>query len=111
MDHIKSLNYQLYDYFMRFYSYQLETGIPLPIHSMNAKPPVYNKQTGQWETIGFELPEGPRINYHDLGLTFEEAIGGVLFDITHKTKIEKVTRNNIISLGHGSNTRYLRPAP
>ena len=44
-----------------------------------------------------------------LGLSFEEATSGVLFDITHKSKIEEATRNNIISLGHGLDTQYLRP--
>ena len=61
--------------------------------------------------MGFEYPAGARIYYRDLGLTFEEMLSGVLFDITHESKIEKVTRENIISLGHGLNTRYLRPEP
>jgi hypothetical protein len=111
LESVKSINYELFDYFMRFYSYQLETGIPLPSQSMQAQPPVFNKETGEWEKIGFELPEGPRVNYRELGLTFEEAISGVLFDITHKSKIEAVTRDNIISLGHGLQTQYLRPEP
>ncbi|MHA1649365.1 MAG: hypothetical protein ACTSYB_04145 [Candidatus Helarchaeota archaeon] len=111
LESIKKTNYELYDYFIRFYSYQLEKGIPLPSQSLQAKLPVYNKETGQWERMGFEFPEGPRVYYKDLGLTFEEALSGVLFDITHKTKIDKVTRDNIISLGHGLHTRYLRPEP
>ncbi|MHA1130432.1 MAG: hypothetical protein ACTSQI_04600 [Candidatus Helarchaeota archaeon] len=109
MESIKKTDYEVYDYFIRLFSYQLEKGIVLPSQSMQAKTPVFNKETGQWDSIGFEYPEGPRIFYQDLGLSFDEALSGVLFDITHKSKIEKVTRDNIISLGHGINTRYLRP--
>jgi len=109
LENVKKRDYQLYDYFIRYYSYQLETGIPLPIQSYNTKPPIFNKEAGKWETLEFEIPEGPKIHYKDLGLTFEEAIGGVLFDITHKTPVEKVTRDYIISLGHGLETKYLRP--
>lgn len=106
---IKSHDYELFDYFMRYYSWQLENGIPLPSQSLAVKPPIYNKETGEWVKHGFEFPEGPRIQYRKLGLTFEEAIGGVLFDVTQKSQIEKVTRDNIISLGHGLETKYLRP--
>ncbi len=109
LKNIKKRDYELYDYFVKYYSYQLETGIPLPIQSYNTKTPVFNPETQQWETLEFEVPDGAKIHYKELGLTFEEAISGVLFDITHKTPIEKVTRDNIISLGHGLDTKYLRP--
>ncbi|NVM28002.1 MAG: hypothetical protein HWN65_04085 [Candidatus Helarchaeota archaeon] len=106
----KVKDYETYDYFIRFYSHQLENGIPLPVHSLNSITPIYNKKTGKWETMGITFPEGPRIHYNrDLGLTFEEALNGVLFDITHESKIDKVTRDNIISLGYGLGTTYLRP--
>jgi hypothetical protein len=108
LEHVKSHDYELYDYFIRYFSYQLERGIPFPVQSQQAKLPVYNKETGDWERMGFEFPEGPRIDYKKLGLSFEEAIGGVLFDITHKTPVQEVTRENIISLGHGLQTKYLR---
>ncbi|HUX98407.1 MAG TPA: hypothetical protein VMV49_02520 [Candidatus Deferrimicrobium sp.] len=111
MESVKKHNYELYDYFIRFFSYQLETGIPAPSVSIQAKQPIYNKETGEWDRIGFEFPEGPRIHYRDLGLTFEEALSGVLLDITHKSNIEKVTRDNLISIGHGLQTKYLRSEP
>jgi hypothetical protein len=109
MEEVKKHNYELYDYFIRFFSYQLEMGIPVPSISVQAKPPIYNKETGEWDRIGFEFPEGTRIYYRDLGLTFEEALSGVLLDITHKSKLEKITKENIISIGHGLQTKYLRP--
>lgn len=105
---VKAHNYDIYDYFMRYFSYQLATGINLPIQSLQVKTPVYNREKGEWDRLEFEFPEGPKIHYKDLGLSFEEAISGVLFDITHKTPVEKVTRDNIISLGHGLQTKYLR---
>ena len=92
-------------------SYRLKKiGVPVPKMTQDVIPPKYNPQTGEWDLIDFQYPPGPRIFYEELGLSFEEAISGVLFDITHKTKdLEKVTRDHIISLGHGFNTRYLRP--
>lgn len=109
LDMLKALDYEQYDQFIKFYSYKLERGIVLPSQTLRAKVPIYNKETGKWEQMGFEYPDGPRGHYRDLGLTFEEAINGVLFDITHKSQIEKVTRDNIVSLGHGLETTYLRP--
>ena len=111
LESIKTRHYEVYDYYMRFYSYQLEKGIPIPSQTLQCKTPLYDKETGTWKRMGFEYPAGARIYYRDLGLTFEEMLSGVLFDITHESKIEKVTRENIISLGHGLNTRYLRPEP
>ncbi|MHA1263681.1 MAG: hypothetical protein ACTSRS_00445 [Candidatus Helarchaeota archaeon] len=108
LESVKKRDYELYDYFIKYFSYQLEMGIPLPSQSMQVKLPQYNKETGTWDRMGFEFPDGPRIHYKELGLSFEEAISGVLFDITHKTEIEQVTRENIISLGHGMHTKYLR---
>ncbi|NVM30715.1 MAG: hypothetical protein HWN65_17880 [Candidatus Helarchaeota archaeon] len=111
IEELKKTDYEAFDYYMRFLSYQLEKGIPLPSQTLQCKRPIYNKETGQWERYGFEFPKGPRIHYRDLGLTFKEALGGILFDITHESQVEKVTRDNIISLGHGFETKYLRPDP
>ena len=109
LDEFKKHNYAMYDTYSRFLSWQLHQGIVLPHQSLQAKPPVYNKETGKWEKFGFDFPEGPRIHFEDLGLTMNEMISGVLLDITHKSKVEKVTRENIISLGHGLETKYFRP--
>jgi hypothetical protein len=93
------------------WSYQLKKlGVPLPAQTLKCVPPRYNPTKGDWETVDFEYPKGPRVFYEDLGLTFDEAVSGVLFNITHKTKnLEKVTRENIVSLGHGMDTKYLKP--
>jgi hypothetical protein len=93
-------------------SYRLKKlGIPLPAQTLNAIPPKYNPTTGEWESLEFQYPAGPRMFYNDkdIDLTFDEAISGVLFNITHKSKIDKVTRDHIISIGHGFETKYLKP--
>lgn len=99
-----------YDRLILLMSYELKKiGIPLPAQSLNVIPPKYDPITGKWESLDYKYPAGPRVFYENLDLSFEEAISGVLFDITHRTKIEKVTRDNIVSLGHGFNTKYLKP--
>ncbi|NVM53202.1 MAG: hypothetical protein HWN66_05825 [Candidatus Helarchaeota archaeon] len=109
LEEMKQRSYDFYDIFLRFYSWQLHKGIVLPSQTLKAIPPVYDNTKNEWTKYGFEYPAGPRIHFRDLGLTFEEALSGVLFDITHKSKIEQVTRDNIVSIGNGLKTKYLRP--
>lgn len=109
LESMKKRSYEIYNTYMRFFSWKLKQGIVFPSQSVQAKPPIYNKETGKWEQMGFEYPEGPRIHYEDLGLSFEDMFRGVLLDITHKSKPEKVTQEDIISIGHGLKTKYLRP--
>ncbi|NVM53019.1 MAG: hypothetical protein HWN66_04900 [Candidatus Helarchaeota archaeon] len=106
---MKKQSYDIYDIYMRFYSWQLHQGIVLPSQTLKAIPPVYDNTKNEWIKYGFDFPKGPRIHYEDLGLTYEEMLDGVLLDITNKSKVEKVTRENIISIGHGLETKYLRP--
>ncbi len=109
LEEMKNRNYDIYDIYMRFYSWKLYQGIVLPSQTLQAKPPIYDKTKDEWVKYGFDYPEGPRIHFEDLGLSFEEMLDGVLLDITHKSRIEKVTRENVISIGHGLETKYLRP--
>ncbi len=109
LESMKKRSYEIYNTYMRFFSWKLKQGIVFPSQSVQVKPPIYNKETGKWEQMGFEYPEGPRIHYEDLGLSFEDMFRGVLLDITHKSKPEKVTQEDIISIGHGLKTKYLRP--
>ena len=109
IEEMKKRNYTVYDTYMRFFSWKLHQGIEFPWQSMQAIIPKYDSTTGTWDRYGFEFPAGPRIHHEDLGLTPDEMLDGVLLDITHQDKIEKVTRDNIISLGHGLGTEYLRP--
>jgi len=109
LEQMKQRSYDIYDIYMRFYSWKLHQGIVFPSQTIQAIPPVYNKENQKWEKMGFEYPEGPRIHYEDLGLTFDDMFNGVLLDITHKSEVEKVTPENVISIGHGLKTKYLRP--
>ena len=65
---------------------------------------VVEKRPAEWK-----YPEGPRVFYEDLDLSFDEATSGILFNITHRSKIDKVRRDHIISIGHGLETKYLKP--
>jgi len=105
----KKENYEAYDLLVRYYSYKFGIGIPFPSQSLKTQPPIYDKTLDKWTRMEFEIPKGPRIFYQDLGLSLEEAVSGVLFDITHENEVGKVTRDNIISIGHGVDTKYLRP--
>ncbi|MHA1379507.1 MAG: hypothetical protein ACTSRG_14130 [Candidatus Helarchaeota archaeon] len=109
IDFFKKHYYESYEYFMKLISYQIHQGIPLPIQTIECVPPKFNREKGIWETPNFQYPKENKIDLlGDLGLTFEEAIGGVLLDIDHTFR-GKVTRENIISLGHGLKTKYLKP--
>jgi hypothetical protein len=108
IEYFKKHYYESYEYFLKLISYQLHQGIPLPYQTMGCIPPKFNSEKGVWEEIKFQYPEGKRINLmEDCDLSFEEAIGGILLDVDDKFR-GKVTRENIISLGHGLNTKYLR---
>lgn len=111
LEHAKTAFPEYFDRVMLLISYELKkVGIPLPAQTMDVIPPKFNPTTGEWETLEFKFPPGPRIFYEDLDISFDEANQGILFDITHKSKIEdKVTRENIISIGHGFNTKYFKP--
>ncbi|MHA1377206.1 MAG: hypothetical protein ACTSRG_02380 [Candidatus Helarchaeota archaeon] len=110
LEHVKKHHPEAYYRDILNYSYQLKKlGIPLPSQTRFCECPKFNPDIGEWETLEFVYPKGPRIYYEDLGISFDEAVSGVLFDITHKSKVEKITYDNIISIGHGMNTKYLKP--
>ena len=60
--------------------------------------------------FGFEYPEnlGPRIHYWDLGLKEKDIFNGFLTNITFDKKYEKFDESNVVSLGHGLETKYLK---
>ncbi|NVM02212.1 MAG: hypothetical protein HWN67_07740 [Candidatus Helarchaeota archaeon] len=110
MEYGKKHYYDEYLRQLRNYCYQLKVeGVPLPDQTLKSEVPKYDPNTGEWQSIEFKYPKGPRIFYEDIGLSFDEAVSGVLFNITHKWKGEKVTHDDIISIGHGFDTKYLKP--
>lgn len=109
LEFMKKHEPEAYEQFLKFYSYKYHKGIELPSQTVNCQIPEYDKEKKKWLKTEFIYPEGPRVYYEDLNLSFEEVLSGVLFNINHKTEIEKVTRENIISIGHGLKTKYLKP--
>ncbi|MHA1299095.1 MAG: hypothetical protein ACTSO9_06580 [Candidatus Helarchaeota archaeon] len=109
LEYMKKHEPEGYEQFLKIHSYKYHKGIVLPSQTVNCKIPQYDKAKKEWTQKEFIYPKGPRIHYEELGLSFEEVISGVLFDITHKTQLDKVTRDDIISIGHGLKTKYLKP--
>jgi len=79
-----------------------EEGIPTPTQTMAHKLPDYKN----WR-FKYEIPDGPRIHYEDLGLTFEEACNGFLTDITWETE-PPFDRSNLVSIGHGLGSKIIK---
>lgn len=107
LEYMKKHEYEGYSQFLKLMSYKYHQGIVLPSQTVNCQIPQYDKENKKWLQNEFIYPKGP-IHYEDLDLTFEQVLSGVLFNITHNSQIEKVTRNHIISIGHGLKTKYLK---
>ncbi|MFX1449418.1 MAG: hypothetical protein ACFFCM_01165 [Promethearchaeota archaeon] len=79
-----------------------EEGVPTPAQTIAHELSDYKN----WR-FGYKLPEGPRIHYEDFGLSFKDALGGFLTDITWQTE-PPFTRDNLVSIGHGLNTKIIK---
>jgi len=60
--------------------------------------------------FGYKYPKvkGPRIYYWDLGIKKEDVLKGFLTNITFDTKQEKFDESNLISIGHGLETKFVK---
>lgn len=60
--------------------------------------------------FGYQYPKikGPRIHYWDLGLKEEEALKGFLTNISFDKKYEKFDESNLVSIGHGLETKFIK---
>ncbi|HUY00877.1 MAG TPA: hypothetical protein VMV49_15050, partial [Candidatus Deferrimicrobium sp.] len=60
--------------------------------------------------FGYEYPKikGPRIHYWDLGIKEQDVLNGFLTNITFATNYEKFDESNLISLGHGLETKLIK---
>ncbi|MHA1798109.1 MAG: hypothetical protein ACTSVY_06630, partial [Candidatus Helarchaeota archaeon] len=100
------------EFFRIGFKEQFDRGIPLPSQTIDVKiPPI--KETLKkvdFEGWDYQWPKGNFIHLEDLGIsTVEEALDGVLLDITHHNPPNtKVTPKNIISRGMGKNTKFLK---
>ncbi len=60
--------------------------------------------------FGYKYPktDGPRIYYWDLGLKEEDVFKGFLTNITFDKKYEKFDETNVLSIGHGLETKTMK---
>jgi len=60
--------------------------------------------------FGYEYPKvkGPRIHYWDLGVKEQDVLNGFLTNITFDTNYEKFDESNLISIGHGLETKNIK---
>ncbi len=60
--------------------------------------------------FGYEYKKvkGPRIYYWDFGLKEDDVLKGFLTNITFDTKQEKFDESNLISIGHGLETKFVK---
>ncbi|MHA1230286.1 MAG: hypothetical protein ACTSPQ_06535 [Candidatus Helarchaeota archaeon] len=83
---------------------QLEDdGVNLPIVNMNTKVNTDPEK-------GWEFMKGTKITVEDLGMSSaDDALKGVLLDVNHETPPDtKVDESNIISIGWGLKTKFLK---
>ncbi|MHA1298232.1 MAG: hypothetical protein ACTSO9_02180 [Candidatus Helarchaeota archaeon] len=86
-----------------------EVGIPLPYQTVECQPPdLGNKAIYKSEEFDFKYPNPENfVKASDLDLELEEVLKGVYLDLTHEHK-EKATHDDIISLGIGRDTTYIK---
>jgi hypothetical protein len=60
--------------------------------------------------FGYEYPKikGPRIHYWDLGIKEQDVLNGFLTNIAFDTNYEKFDESNLISIGHGLETKFIK---
>ena len=86
--------------------------MPNPPMSLEANlPNLKDKKIFINENFEWDYPEGERITLGDLKMTVEEALFGILTDMTHEFPInQKFTHEHIISTGLGLSTelKYIK---
>ncbi len=84
-------------------------GIPLPYQSVECKPPnLRDRNVYINEQFDFHYPNPENfLTASDLDLELEEVLKGVFINMTHENK-EKPTKDDVVSLGIGKNTTYLK---
>ncbi len=77
-----------------------EEGVPSPEMILNH----------EIKPFGYKYPKvkGPQIHYWDLGLKEEDLFKGFLTNITFDKKYEKFDESNLLSIGHGLETQFIK---
>ncbi|NVM54253.1 MAG: hypothetical protein HWN66_11175 [Candidatus Helarchaeota archaeon] len=83
-------------------------GVPNPAMTLGVKVPnLKDKRIYAEEQFEWEYPSGEPITLADLNMDVEEALDGVLTDLTHDFPIDqKFTTDHIISTGIGLTTKF-----
>lgn len=83
-------------------------GVPNPAMSLGCKPPnLREKKIYKNEKFDWFYPEGTRITLEDLQMNVEEALDGILTDLTQDFPIyQRFTRDHIISTGINLSTQF-----
>ena len=85
----------------------MENGVPFPIQSIQSTMPNIKKKSDPDTRFKVKYPSNNFINMEDMGLTFDDVIRGVYFDITTETHPdEKLDESRVLSMGIGSKTKF-----
>ena len=86
---------------------RIAKGLPFPIQSINAEMPNVKNKNNPDDRFQLKYPSKEFINTDDLGLSLDELVAGVFFDITPETKPgTKIDESIILSKGVGMTTYY-----
>jgi hypothetical protein len=90
------------------YDTWLREGVPTPAMTLGVQlPNLKDKRVYKEEKFDWVYPEGHRITLEDVGMDVEDAMDGILTDLTEEFPLDqKFTRGNIISTGIGVTTKY-----
>jgi hypothetical protein len=97
------------DWNMVFVNNWTEKGIPWPSQTIGCELPNYkdNKLFAKSDDFEWKYPPGKFITLEDIGMTFEEALNGIYYDIDHNTEPNSVDiKEKIISTGVGHKTEF-----
>ena len=85
-----------------------EEGVPTPPMTLGVQlPNLKDKRVYKEEKFDWVYPEGHRITLADVGMDVEDAMDGILTNLTQEFPLDqKFTPNNIISTGIGVTTKY-----
>ena len=85
----------------------MDRGVPFPIQTLGSTMPNIRRKKEPDKRFKVKYPSNNFINVEDMGLTFEDLISGVYFDITNETQPdEKLDETRVLSKGIGSKTQY-----
>ncbi|MHA1230860.1 MAG: hypothetical protein ACTSPQ_09450 [Candidatus Helarchaeota archaeon] len=80
-------------------------GIPFPKQTINSSYPNIKKKDPNIRFVK-KYPKGPFIKPENIGLSLEEFLEGIFFDINHETEPQIIDESKIISIGIGRNTKF-----